>query len=105
MTYNQLIQTLYTVHCPVTSEDLCRVTGYKHKFNKYPDTHPTANGDYLVYHLVYGWCIYGYVDIYEWGADDMHLDSRQRGQWFHKVQLWTELNFLEDYNEKLSRSV
>jgi hypothetical protein len=107
VTHRQLIEALYTEHAPKTVEELCTLTGVKHIFNKtegqYKNNYPETDGNYLVYHLVYGLCVYGFTVKDKWGDDDLHFDPR-RGTWHHKVAMWTTLDFLEDY-ENTTRNV
>jgi hypothetical protein len=103
VTYNQLCQILYKEDAPVSAIDLGKaIPDVTLKFYKYPNTKPTRDGNYLVFHAIYGWCIYGFVTKHCWGYDDEYLDEKKEIK--HKIQLWGELDFLEDY-ENITRNI
>jgi hypothetical protein len=58
---------------------------------------PTKTGEYLIRHLVYGWCLYGFTVKDEWGADDHVIDKN--GNEYHKVRTWAEPIY-EEQDEK-----
>jgi hypothetical protein len=57
---------------------------------------PKKTGEYLVYHIVYGWCLFGFVVGHNWGGDD--LVETKTGH-YRRVRHWAEL-ILEEENEK-----
>lgn len=54
---------------------------------------PTEDGEYLVYHSTYGWCVYGFTVKDQWGFDNQA--TYKDGSTFNKVIEWGSLKFLE----------
>lgn len=57
------------------------------------DRMPDKDGDYLVHHLVYGWCLYGFTTKDLWGMDDEVV--RNDGSKYYKIVEWGKLDFLK----------
>ena len=102
MTRQQLVNLLYGEKSPKNLVDLTYelrqylsqelVLGLN--FRQSPAEDPTQDGEYLVHHMTYGWCLYGFTVKDRWGNDDTILNKK--GEECCKVTLWTDLSFLED---------
>lgn len=91
MTYLDLTRLLYKEDAPKEVTDVHPNIVLHECFKD----DPKENGTYLVYHLVYGWCLYGFTIKYRWGQDDLGQDAS--GSPVYKVRCWASLEFLEDY--------
>lgn len=91
MTRRELVELLYQRPQP-TAEIKDRVLD-KLELHFCKDKLPTESKDYLIYHTVYGWCLYGFTVKDHWGDDDLVI--RKDGSRFNKVVEWASLDFLE----------
>lgn len=91
MTRRQLVELLYQDPQPdsLIKEQVLSKTEVISCKDKLPD----IEGDYLIYHTTYGWCLYGYTAKHRWGTDDEII--RRDGSKLNKVVEWASLKFLE----------
>ena len=91
MTRQELVELLYQEPQPLMliKDKVLNLTEIESCTKKLPD----KDGEYLIYHTTYGWCLYGFTVGDKWGTDDEVV--RRDGTKMNKVSQWASLEFLE----------